>query len=365
MSHDGPNIEATPSVLHVLPHPGGGGETYVDSVAAIDGYRAERFVLAPSPRAADAVGPIVRGMPLLAREARRHDLLHVHGEVAGAITLPFLATRPSVLTLHGLHLLRRLEGVPAAVARFNLRLLVRAAGRTICVSETERDDVLSVVSPRESRRVVLIYNGTPVPEPLLPEERESARRELGVSDGTIVGAFLGSLDDRKDPLTAVRAAIEVSRGGGDVALLVAGDGPLRRGIEEVAAQGGGAVRVLGFRSDPEQVLAASDFFVLPSSREGLAYSLLEAMALGLPAVVSDAPGNREAVGDAGLVAPRRDVGAFASAFRELVTDAALRRSLGEAARQRTLEHFRLEEMRDRTRQAYEDVLASGNPVRRL
>ncbi len=103
------------------------------------------------------------------------------------------------------------------------------------------------------------------------------------------------------------------------------------------------------------MLAAADFFVLPSHREGLSFSLLEAMGLGLPPIVSDAPGNLEAVGDAGIVVPRGDGAGLAAAFRRLL-DEAERRSLGESARARVAERFRAEEMLRRTRGVYDGAL---------
>jgi glycosyltransferase involved in cell wall biosynthesis len=289
----------------------------------------------------------------------------VHGEVAGAISLLLLARRPSVLTLHGLHLLRRVDGAAAAAAQVNLRLLTRAATRTICVSEAERAEVLSVVSARMAPRVIVIHNGVAVTAPPRAEEREAARFEFGISDSSIVAAFVGSLDDRKSPLTAVRAAIEVARGGIPIVLLVAGDGPLRPDVERAAEEERDVVRAIGFRSDPERVLAACDFFVLPSSREGLPYSLLEAMAIGVPAVVSDTPGNLEALGDTGIVAPHGNVAAFAAGIRELAVNITRRRSLGDAARRRVLERFGLDEMLRRTRQAYDEVLDERTARRRL
>src|SRR5580765_7689186 len=99
------------SVLHVLPHPGGGGETYVNTLSEMDGYRFERTFLAPSARAADALRSLPRSGIAVQLDARKHDVVHVHGEVAGAICLPSLALRPSVVTLHGLHLLRRVTGI--------------------------------------------------------------------------------------------------------------------------------------------------------------------------------------------------------------------------------------------------------------
>ena len=122
-------------MLHVLPHPGGGGETYVNALASIEGYRAERTYLA---------GALWR--------LHSHTLLHVHGEVAAGACLPALMLRPSVVTLHGLHLLRRVEGVARTVAVANLRLVLQAAKRTICVSQAEMTDLVEAVGAEAARR---------------------------------------------------------------------------------------------------------------------------------------------------------------------------------------------------------------------
>jgi glycosyltransferase involved in cell wall biosynthesis len=173
-----------------------------------------------------------------------------------------------------------------------------------------------------------------------------------------VGVFVGSLDERKDPLTAARAAADVARDGPQLVLLVVGDGPLRRQLEQVARESR-AVRLLGFRSDVRAILAAADFFVLPSHREGLSYGVLEAMSLGLPTVVSDAPGNPEAVGETGIVVRRGDTPGFANAFRRLLSDEE-RKTLGARARERIEHRFTAEGMVRRTRRVYEKV--SGVPV---
>jgi glycosyltransferase involved in cell wall biosynthesis len=89
------------------------------------------------------------------------------------------------------------------------------------------------------------------------------------------------------------------------------------------------------------------------------------MAIGVPAVVSDTPGNLEALGDTGIVAPHGNVAAFAAGIRELAVNITRRRSLGDAARRRVLERFGLDEMLRRTRQAYEEVLDERTARRRL
>jgi glycosyltransferase involved in cell wall biosynthesis len=288
--------------------------------------------------------------------ARRHDLVHVHGEVAAGICLPALALRASVVTFHGLHLLRRARGMRALAARANLRLILRTASRTICVSEAELTDVVSVVGPDAGQRATVIHNGVALQTPPSPEQRAAARAALGLTEAQVVGLWLGGLDAHKAPLVAVDAAVRAAAGekGAGLVLLVAGDGPLRPEVEGVARHSD-AIRALGFRGDAPQLMAASDFFVLSSEREGLSYALLEAMATGLPAVVSDAPGNPEAVGDAGIVLPRGDVAAFTAAFREMVRDTPSRLALGLRAHDRIASQFRLDTMMAKTRAVYEAV----------
>jgi glycosyltransferase involved in cell wall biosynthesis len=138
-------------------------------------------------------------------------------------------------------------------------------------------------------------------------------------------------------------------------LLFAGEGPLRGSVEQ---QAGPHIHVLGQRDDVERLLAAADFFVLMSEREGLSFALLEAMAHGLPALVAAVPENTEAIGDTGIAVPYGDEGAIAAALERLEAQPDERIQLGARARQRVSEHFGADEMIARTRALYDDVLDS-------
>jgi L-malate glycosyltransferase len=330
------------SVLHVLPHPGGGGETYVDTLAAMDGYRFDRVHLAP--RLEDATRHLPRGVARAFARARGHDLVHVHGEAAAGLCLALLAAKPSVVTLHGLHLVRRLDGARRRAAELNLRAVVRAADRTICVSETEHE-LLTRILGHAADRAVVIRNGVRIPPPTSPEERAATRRDLGLGEEDVVAIWVGSLDERKDPLTAARAAVAAS-----VPLLVVGDGPLRAELERL---GSPLVRVLGRRDDVPRLLAAADVYVHTARREGLSLSLLEAMAHGLPAVVADVPENVEAIGGAGLV--YRGPEELVVTLRRLSAEGSAREGLRGRARHRIEEHFAAARMVAETRRSYDHV----------
>jgi glycosyltransferase involved in cell wall biosynthesis len=334
------------SVLHVLPHPGGGGETYVELLGAMRGYRFDRVCLARS--ATPAPSELGRGLVEAARRARRHDLLHVHGEVASGLCLALLSTRPSVVTLHGLHLVRRVTGARRLAVALNLRAVLRAADRTICVSESEHDQLVRAVGSRAARRAVVIRNGVRLPAHAGENERAGAREKLGIGESEVVGIWVGSLEAHKDPLTAVHAAQRAA-----ITLLVVGDGPFRPQVERA---GNERVRLLGRRTDVPQLLAAADLYVQTSVREGLSLSLLEAMAHGLAPVVTNLPENLEAVGDAGICV-RPDADSVAAALRRLAGDADERADLGARASHRVSRLFDATEMARRTRALYDDSLA--------
>ena len=341
------------TVLHVLPHPGGGGETYVDLLDEMPGYRFTKVYLAPNPRPRPA--ELVRGVFDALRRGRDHDLVHAHGEPAAGLCLPLLASRPSVVTMNGLHLSRRMSGFMREAAALNLRAVVRVASRTICVCRAEHDYLRGVAGPAAAQHVIVVHNGVRIPEARDKADRLETRRELGLAESEPLGIWVGGLDDHKDPLAAIHAAQAAS-----VPLLVVGDGPLRARVEREASE---LTRVLGQRRDVPRLLDAADIYVVTSQREGFSFSLLEAMAHRLPAVVTSLPENVEAIGDAGL-AIRIGDDSLESALRRLVQDPDQRMHLGERALQRVSRLFDATEMSRRTRAVYDDLMDDSSRRRR-
>jgi glycosyltransferase involved in cell wall biosynthesis len=96
------------------------------------------------------------------------------------------------------------------------------------------------------------------------------------------------------------------------------------------------IQFLGYRSDVPALLRAADIFTLPSHREGMPRSIVEAMLSGLPVVATDIRGSREEVADGktGTLVPLGDVSALARALQRLAGDAALRAAYGQAGRER-------------------------------
>ena len=104
------------------------------------------------------------------------------------------------------------------------------------------------------------------------------------------------------------------------------------------------VKLLGARADIAALLAAADIGILASHEEGFANSILEGMAAGLPMVVTDVGGNAEAVIDGltGLVVPPRDPSALGAAILKLALDGDLRRTMGDAGRERVEKYFSID-----------------------
>jgi glycosyltransferase involved in cell wall biosynthesis len=334
------------TVLHLLPHRGGGAETYIDALEGIEGFEHRRIALSASRSPLVAPLSIAGRTPGLLRASNDADLLHVHGDVAVLLSWPLLGRRPSLWTPQGLHLLRRSAGARRAAVERALEHVLAHASAVLCSSEDERGELSFLPEPTRARLQV-IPNG--VEAPAGPSERGAVRRELRLDESTLAVLYLGQLEERKDPETAARAVLEARERGADAVLLVAGSGPLEDRLRPYA---GPAVRLLGFREDAGRLYDAADAFVLPSSREGQSFALLEAMSHGLPLLVADGSGNAETVGPAGVVFPFGDDVALAGELGALAGDPALRERLGKAARERARSSFGLDEFRERVAEAY-------------
>jgi glycosyltransferase involved in cell wall biosynthesis len=215
-------------------------------------------------------------------------------------------------------------------------------------------------------RGVLLGNGADLehfdPSAATPERVAALRRELGLERAVIVVGTVGRLVEEKGYRELFAAADRVCEERPDVRFLVVGEidehkaDAIRR--EEIEAAGK-HVTFSGWRQDVRDLLAAMDVFVLPSWREGLPRSAIEAAAMGKPMVLTDVRGCREVVRDGveGILVPPRDPAALAEAIATLVESPELRSEYGAAARARAVARFDERMVEERILGAYEEVLA--------
>jgi colanic acid/amylovoran biosynthesis glycosyltransferase len=166
-------------------------------------------------------------------------------------------------------------------------------------------------------------------------------------NGTLRVVSVGRIHWVKGYEFALQALAQVRRAGVDIHYTIIGhaDDKARLSVLATARDLGleSSVHIHGTQSQSEIVatLRSADVFVLSSLSEGLSTATLEAMAVGLPVVVTDVGGMREAVTDGvhGFVVPPRDPEALAAAVLELAADDELRQKMGDEGRRRAVEEF--------------------------
>jgi glycosyltransferase involved in cell wall biosynthesis len=205
-------------------------------------------------------------------------------------------------------------------------------------------------------RVHVVPNGISTDE-FRPGSHGAAREALGLGPEPLL-LCVGRLARDKGFATAIEALARIENP--DARLLVLGGGPERELLEKTAQKAGVETRVdfLGSKPRAEVVdyLAAADVFLFPTERDEAAPLVpLEAMAAGLPVVASDIGGGAELIesGRNGLLIPPAAVDSLAGAIDSLLADDALRRRMGEAARERILQRYTIEAMTRQTVAVYE------------
>ncbi len=287
----------------------------------------------------------------------RIDILHCHQYtpwVYGFLAAQALPVRV-VFTEHGRfypdqrHLKRWLPNI--AMSRLSDRITAISAATAEALARYE-------FIPRAAIEVV--YNGIR-PLEVDPADLALARRELGLAPETRVIGTVARLDPIKNHRLLIDAFAAVAAGRDDLALLIVGDGPEREALRAQADRLGVGQRVLlpGFRDDPAPLFGLMDVYVLPSLSEGTSMTLLEAMSMALPCVVTDVGGNPEIVQDgvSGRVVPSDDRGALAAALAELLDDRPMATAMGDAGRQRFDAHFDLGRMVAAYRTLYRSLVA--------
>ncbi|MCC5827185.1 glycosyltransferase [Alkalimonas sp.] len=147
-----------------------------------------------------------------------------------------------------------------------------------------------------AHKIEVIYNGI---EPLQSSEAGKARvrQELGIRPEQRVIGTVARLDPIKNQAMMLEAFALLAPKFPDLVLLLVGDGPERQNLEQLASKLKISERVIfaGFKSPATDYMAIMELFLLPSLSEGTSMTLLEAMSLGIPCIVSDVGGNPEVV----------------------------------------------------------------------
>ncbi len=191
--------------------------------------------------------------------------------------------------------------------------------------------------------------------------RGEVRSELGIAEEAYLVLMVGVIRSVKRHEVALRAFRTLLDTLPGARLALAGEGPMREGMERLAAELGIAeqVRFLGHRDDIPDLMGAADALLLTSRSEGVPQAVTQALGLGLPVVATAVGGVPELVRheETGLLIPPENPTAAAEALLQLAQDPALAARLGAAGRQHALAHFSLEAMLDQTESLFRALLA--------
>ena len=313
----------------------------------------------------------------------KFDLIHSHGDSAVPLLL-FRKLFPRVPVVSSVHILRKAQFkaldraeiyqtfrerrgpgmngmLPGKAARavdlWKERLYVKNSDFLAAVSEGIKDDITSEYGM--AHKVSVVLNGVNT------HYFDSARRDgkngwLKKSGSNGMLLFVGVLNGRKGEFDLIKAMKRVTVEHPDSKLVVIGDGPTRKFAIEMAGESGLAKKIVFIpnvpRSRMSSFYAASELFVLPSYSEGLPKALIEAMACGTAAVVSDIPAHKGVIRnrETGYLFRAGDTENLAAILLEALQGREERERIAQAARAFVKEHCTWQNVARRIDRIYDD-----------
>lgn len=311
------------------------------------GYRIENVRIARSMNPLLVMQSLVALVRLFRRE--RFDVLHAHTPVAaliGRVAARMTGIPLVIYTAHGFYFH---EEMP----RWKYRLFValeRFGGRFTDLlfsqsAEDAADAIKERIAPRE--RVLAIGNGVDVSrfDPEVVGACGTTRRELGIPESAFVVGMIGRLVLEKGVAEFLVAAIRIAEQYSNVWFLLVGErlasdhsGSVVGELDAAKATLGERLVTPGARDDIPAMLSAMDVFCLPSWREGMPRTIIEAMMMGKAVVATDIRGSREEVvhEETGLLVPTRSPERLTEAIATFIKDASWVERAGRASRDRAL-----------------------------
>lgn len=284
---------------------------------------------------------------------REHfDIVHVHTPVAAVLgrVAAKLARVPVIIyTAHGFYFHELMAPWKRRLIIWVEKLLGKCCTDMLFTQSAEDRETAVKEGIASEERAIWIGNGVDT-KAFKVEPDPKLRTELGLKPDDKVIGFIGRLVREKGVEELLEAMGQVIEAIPEAKLLVVGDtlesdrdrrtterlqGLIQRNnLEDV-------IKFTGFREDPPELLSIMDLFVLPSYREGMPRTILEAMAAGKPVVATNIRGCREEVadGETGFLVPVGDQGRLAEAVLKLLKDERMAQEMGEKGRRRVEREF--------------------------
>ena len=224
------------------------------------------------------------------------DLIHCHSPICAAITRYVFRRKPGkiIYTAHGFHFYK---GAPLQnwLLYYPVeKWLSRYTDVLITINKEDYQRAKKKFHAKETKYIPGV--GIDVEKiQAVQVDREKKREELGIGKDDFLLLSVGELNKNKNHEVVIRAIAELRNP--KIKYAICGKGPLKEYLEGLAEKLGvrNQLFLLGFRTDVIEICKSADVFVFPSKREGLSVALMEAMACGLPCVVSRIRGNVDLV----------------------------------------------------------------------
>ncbi|MGI2327518.1 sugar transferase [Planococcus sp. YIM B11945] len=277
----------------------------------------------------------------------QYDIVHVHTPVAallGRIAAKLAGTKHIIYTAHGFYFhdgmkkneYRLFFGIEKFAAKWWTDWLLLQSREDYQLALDERFKLTD--------RTIHLSNGVDIwnkfhKDQIAPEDLETVKKELEIQEGDVVFSFIGRLVQEKGIFELVEAFKQAAEEHPNIKLIVIGGltkterdqesyGKL---VEQMEHPG---IKALGFREDIPLLMALSDAYILPSHREGLPRSIIEAMAMEKPIIATDIRGCREQVfpWQNGLLVEKENAVQLAESIKLLAKDEELRTNFSKKSR---------------------------------
>ena len=308
-----------------------------------------------------SLGGDIKAFVSLIKEIRsfKPHIIHTHTAKAGFLgrIASIVSLQPSIRvhTFHG-HLLNGYFGsFKRSLVVIAEKVLAVFTHQLLAVGDKVRQDLLAA-GIGNPNKFGLMPPGLEISE--LPNKVIS-QESYGLTSSTLQCAFIGRVTRIKRPDRFLDVVSEMKRRGVEIEFFMAGDGELLETCRERIAGEDLPVKILGWQSDIEKVLAAADVVVLTSDNEGTPLSLIQAGMAGLPVVTTRVGSVPEVVldGITGIITSL-EVQEIADALEKLANSNELRAQLGSAAQEFTLANFGVKRLVHDHEQLYKKLLAS-------